>query len=317
MTVTLQSSFSNVFRNDEKSQLPYVLLILAIGLSTQITLNKTKVKQPSHTASFERASHYAVLFILIVANMVLDTLYSDISFMFVNIKGILVGYYIGLLDFYFSPVKMVSVTESMVGLVAWLVPYGIASVWCEYLFGEVITIMTFPKISLLYPLWMYARLTLFMVLAAPLGEVFFNPLHRLQHASSSYVSSHKVHHKFTNDLCGLVFFSGTLFDDMLMSVSLCGSLVINVSLFYYSGFLQGYLCTPLMYTMWALSTYAHSHNEGLANLFLPIPEGKNFILYHRQHHLDPASNMGLCREGDMFWDWILGQRTVTKIAKGE
>eukprot|EP01060_Flectonema_neradi_P015701 TRINITY_DN2235_c0_g1_i2.p1 TRINITY_DN2235_c0_g1~~TRINITY_DN2235_c0_g1_i2.p1 ORF type:complete len:151 (+),score=23.13 TRINITY_DN2235_c0_g1_i2:676-1128(+) len=148
-----------------------------------------------------------------------------------------------------------------------------------------------------------------MLLAGPFNELLFNPLHRLQHASTSYSSSHKHHHMYTTELCGLAFYSGTAFDDILMAVSTGIMMVVHFATFHYLGLLGGYICTPLYYSVWSLSTYAHSHNKDLFSLILPIPEDKNFITYHRQHHVDPTCNMGL---SDRFWDWVLGQNTIKK-----
>ena len=184
-----------------------------------------------------------------------------------------------------------------------------------HMFGDFISVVTFSDLSWYYPVWLYARVFLFMILAAPFGEILFNPLHRLQHASSSYSVSHKYHHNFTNELCGLVFFSGTAIDDFMMAASLVWSLFLHVGFFYSLGLLNGYMCTSLFYIIWGLSTYAHSHNSDLATLVLPIPDDKNFVSYHRQHHLDPSCNMGLCEQGDIFWDWVLGQQTIKKTTK--
>eukprot|EP01060_Flectonema_neradi_P006282 TRINITY_DN1420_c0_g2_i2.p1 TRINITY_DN1420_c0_g2~~TRINITY_DN1420_c0_g2_i2.p1 ORF type:complete len:324 (+),score=51.78 TRINITY_DN1420_c0_g2_i2:809-1780(+) len=303
---------SDHLTKDEMSQLPLVLCGWGGIIFVHTIMNQMNIKKPSHSLWFEKGVHYAVILGVLLFFMTLDSQYPDIRLPFATFKGPIGGYALGLVDFYFSALTKVRVSTCQWGLILFTIPFCACTAWITHLYGRSITVVTFSSMTIPSLLWAYARLFVFIILGGPTADVFFNPLHRIEHAASSYKQNHKHHHMYVKDLCGLVAYFGTVADTFIMGASISGGLVLQILILQTVGLFDGYLCTLMYYTFWCLVTYAHSHNQDLASLIVPVPEEQNFIAYHRKHHLDPNCNMGASPQGDKFWDWVLGQKTVSK-----
>eukprot|EP01060_Flectonema_neradi_P040373 TRINITY_DN916_c0_g1_i12.p1 TRINITY_DN916_c0_g1~~TRINITY_DN916_c0_g1_i12.p1 ORF type:complete len:142 (+),score=16.69 TRINITY_DN916_c0_g1_i12:55-426(+) len=119
---------TDILREDEIAQLPYVMGAWGFVTLVQFVLNRLRVSL-SHSQLAERSAHYTSLLGIIILNMALDSANSDISFQFMTLKGIIGGYWMGVLDFYFSPFRSVSLLETIPGVLMWMLGYY-WGFWC-------------------------------------------------------------------------------------------------------------------------------------------------------------------------------------------
>eukprot|EP01060_Flectonema_neradi_P010077 TRINITY_DN1720_c3_g1_i1.p1 TRINITY_DN1720_c3_g1~~TRINITY_DN1720_c3_g1_i1.p1 ORF type:complete len:321 (+),score=42.07 TRINITY_DN1720_c3_g1_i1:52-1014(+) len=314
MEILQQLDVDKFMTADEQSQAPYAAMAFGTIILCQVLLNALEVKAPGHSQFVEKGVHYFALFAILFLNLVLDTSYPDISFAWWAVKGFIGAYGIGVIDFYFSEITNVPISETMVGLSIWVGTYMLANGAVSHWFGNDNFVVNTTNDLYDYTFFpsSYARMFLKMALGGFFSDMLFNPLHRLQHHRHGYQHDHKHHHQYTDKLCGLAFFTGTFTDHVIMSCSVALGFMAEMYMFHCLGFLHGYMSSGMYHFAWGLATYAHSHNENLSTMILPIPEEQNFITYHRMHHIDPKCNMGFTKAGDQFFDWLFGQETCRK-----
>ncbi len=70
----------------------------------------------------------------------------------------------------------------------------------------------------------------------------------------------------------------------------------------------------MLYVLLSQLPASHAHDSSQAYLVAPLPEALNFVAYHRVHHISPGCNFGLMLLTDVFYDWLLGVKTVQSPA---
>lgn len=133
---------------------------------------------------------------------------------------------------------------------------------------------------------------LYLPFVGACSDLFFSPIHRLMHHPRIYKGNHKIHHEFVNELTSLVQFHATLFDDLMMPITVTFGRI--VMLMMVRPFMPGFSVSNwVMYLNPIHQSFSHAHDIRCAHIIAPIPEAINFSAYHYVHHLSPCNNYGL------------------------
>eukprot|EP01060_Flectonema_neradi_P008023 TRINITY_DN15727_c0_g1_i1.p1 TRINITY_DN15727_c0_g1~~TRINITY_DN15727_c0_g1_i1.p1 ORF type:complete len:311 (+),score=41.62 TRINITY_DN15727_c0_g1_i1:65-997(+) len=298
--------------DDDAIQAQFTAGLMLFNILGLTVLNRIP-KRPKHSTVTERCSHYIALTLLLAGELLLDSWYPNISMVTMAMKGLCAQYSIGLLDFYFSNIKTMDVIDSCIGVGTWAVVQAVAAVYIEDTFGRnLFDNQPWSQLSAAKCLLLYGQFVLLLFVTSVTADLIFCPAHRFMHRYQ-YALNHKEHHIYTTNLCGLVFYSGTVIDDIVMAFAVsCFGLPVYLHLLsFFSVSFSSLISTPVLYTAYHIAVYAHSHNTSLATLLIPfLPNSLNFIAYHNLHHLDPACNMGLTEVGDRVWDLLLREKTI-------
>eukprot|EP00873_Tetraselmis_striata_P022215 jgi/Tetstr1/442479/TSEL_030579.t1 len=287
---------------------------LAFDAASLAILNRYKTGSGSPCSwswPTKRAAYWAYIVGSMAFGCWLDYAYDVTEYM-IAMRNYALVYPCGLLDFYFSDTKTVSM-RTLAGAALWCFSVIVRLFLTQRYIGQDMTHI----VDDLSPLTIgkeVLRFTLAVPFIGILTDLMFSPMHRLSHRVQ-YSSNHKMHHEYTNKLTSLVLYHGTLLDDFLMpaTTTIGGFLYIQLAtlLGLQSAAFSNFVEWLLLYN----TLFSHAHDVRCANLIVPLPPSMNFGAYHRVHHLQPGKNFGLTMPSDLIWDAILGCNTICNPAE--